>query len=492
MPDQSSISGSAAERVRRLQPAWVATLAYAVYYVAAWASGMRFSTAYLDFGWQMLPTKVLVDHPFRSTWYLHIQPPWWNLFVGLVLRVSPFPDAITLQVVIAVLGGALVWVLADIAYRVSRRPVVAVVIALVAACHPDLWSNLLEPRYEVAVSLLVAAIAWIALRRPLTDRRAVIGIVAAAVTLTMIRALFHPVWSVVIVGAVLWRCGAVTRRRSLAAVLGLVALPALVMVKNGVLFDRFSLSSWTGMNLLRSVAPMVDPDDLARLAADGTVSGVATLRPFETLEAYAAVVPPCTPAHSDPALTRLDRTEAGEWTNFNHECFLPIYAQAGRDARALARARPGAWARGRVESIESLASWNFRPSLSPSPVVRAAGVAYRALDLAVPGTLTTHALGPPIDVKTPHATVVTLACFAVALSPLAWWWRRRRGRPLDPLLAATLWLTSLTACWVLVSGVVGELGEQARFRSHIQSLCLVLTVSLAVRYLTSRRIRGSG
>ena len=52
-------------------------------YLLVSVTGQRFSTAYLGYGWQLVPYEVLRAHPIRSVWYLHIQPPLWNLMIGL-------------------------------------------------------------------------------------------------------------------------------------------------------------------------------------------------------------------------------------------------------------------------------------------------------------------------------------------------------------------------------------------------------------------------
>ena len=86
------------------RPAAVAACAWTSVYLLLCATGQRFSTQFLDFAWQLLPTETLRANPLGSVWYLHIQPPIWNLIVGGVLAWSPAPDAISLQVVQFVFG----------------------------------------------------------------------------------------------------------------------------------------------------------------------------------------------------------------------------------------------------------------------------------------------------------------------------------------------------------------------------------------------------
>ena len=56
--------------------------------VAYWAAGMRFDTGFADSAMQVLDRDILAAHPFSSAWYLHIQPPLFNLVAGIVFRLA--------------------------------------------------------------------------------------------------------------------------------------------------------------------------------------------------------------------------------------------------------------------------------------------------------------------------------------------------------------------------------------------------------------------
>ncbi|MGH9132922.1 MAG: hypothetical protein ACRDZZ_03235, partial [Ilumatobacteraceae bacterium] len=122
----------------------VAVAAFLVFYAGAWATGMRFRMWYVDEGWQMLPRDALTAEPLESVWFLHIQPPLWNLTVGLVLRLSPLPDAISLQLLMLGFACILVFLLADITWRLTHQRAISIAVPLVAALHPDVFANVLE------------------------------------------------------------------------------------------------------------------------------------------------------------------------------------------------------------------------------------------------------------------------------------------------------------------------------------------------------------
>ena len=59
------------------------------------------------------------------------------------------------------------------------------------------------------------------------------------------------------------------------------------MLKNEALYDRFTLSTWTGMNLQRAVLPVLPQDELDRLVADGDLSMLAQVGAFANWADYA-------------------------------------------------------------------------------------------------------------------------------------------------------------------------------------------------------------
>ncbi|MEY3619339.1 MAG: hypothetical protein RL726_2037, partial [Actinomycetota bacterium] len=94
---------------RFLQRSWSrastrAAAVWTVVYIVVWATGQRFDTRYLNYGWQLIPWDVLSNDPLRSVWYLHVQPPLWNAFLGGLAWITPFGDSLVMQVAIALIG----------------------------------------------------------------------------------------------------------------------------------------------------------------------------------------------------------------------------------------------------------------------------------------------------------------------------------------------------------------------------------------------------
>jgi hypothetical protein len=184
-------------------------------------------------------------------------------------------------------------------------------------------------------------------------------------------------------------------------------------------------------------------------------------------------------------------TEPVPIANFNHECYLPIYDAALADALRLALDQPGAWVRGRAESVQWFATESAELGSDASPVVRVTDAVYRIVDLQFPGHVTVHLLSEvndPVRAPTTYSTVATLATATVGVAALVLSSRRARAALGRPELALAVIVTGGTVWWTFVTSVVGELGEQARFRTAVQPLAVTVAACLVWRLL--RRSAG--
>ena len=481
--------------LRRLRrPSVIAGAVWTSVYVAVWSTGERFDTSYLGFAWQLIPAEILRADPIRSTWYLHIQPPLWNLAIGSILRWSPFPDAISLQAMMFVFGVLLVGMLASIVHRLTSRPMLAVVVAVVATMHPDVLGNAFVPNYELATATMLVAFVWLATssRR---DGWWFAGLASIATATAMTRSLYHPVWVVLVLVIVAW---SVRDRISWRTVVVGAAIPVLViggwMVKNEVMFGHATLSSWFGMNLQRAVIPVLPADELQALHERGEVSSIALVGPFGNYDLYKPYVPPCTPRHQVPATDTPVRAGEVVVPNFNYECFLPVFDQAGADAWAAIKDSPRSFVSGRLWSARTWFAINSGSAGSPSFVMRSLDKLGKVAGVEVPGVISTRGWGTPIygvlDAPANFAlTLVALSLLVLAFAArcTARTLRRRRDEPPATRDLAFV-LVGLIVLWTFVTGITFELGEQARFRTMIDPLVITFGAIAVVELL--RVIRG--
>ncbi|HTH07130.1 MAG TPA: hypothetical protein VL916_14720, partial [Ilumatobacteraceae bacterium] len=484
--------------VARHRAAIASASVWSVAYAVLWASGQRFSTEYLTYGWQLVPFETLRDDPFGSVWYLHTQPPLWNLVIGVVARWSWFPTAISLQLVFAVLGIALAGTLAELARRLGATNALAIGASLVAMLNTEVAAMFFTPQYEMPVALALALIATVLATPPVRwSARHLVAVVVLGTAVVMTRALFHPLWLVALVVLVL-----LARRIPLRSgvVLASLVVPVVVvggwMYKNDVLYDRFTLSTWTGMNLQRAVLPVLPQEELDRLVADGDLSMVSEVGAFANWADYAPYVDACPPTKSHPAVSEPTwRTPIEAFgfqivvANFNYECYLVAYDQAGHDAWWVTRHRPGVWWEGRMWAARSWFTMNPTIAVSPSAPMRALGTLGRVARLEVPVRMDTSGWNAPLfgpvdaqDIPAQNlsltmvlATFVVVANGAVHIVGIG---RRRRAASVPVVTGgalASIFVTFVVG-WTYLVGVAGELGEQARFRTMTDPLVVVVAI----------------
>jgi len=472
------LTGAVRSHAARAQAApWLTGAVWACVALAVNLSGNRFDATSFKQLWQLVPYENLVADPFGSVWNLHIQPPVWNLVVGLVGRWSPLPEGISFQLLMLGFGVAAAVLLCDTLRLIGVRAWWAAALTLFAMCEPDVVVNAFEPRYELAVTTGVVAVAWLIARgsaRHGSRDRWFALVATAATAVTMTRTIYHPVWLVVLLGGLAWIWRHHLSRRW---VLSSACIPLVVvggwMLKNEYLVGRFTLNTWAGMNLQRAVIGELHPEDRAAMLASGELSKVSAVNSFASYDFYVPAVGPCTKRWGSPVLDRLTRDGPFAIPNFNAGCFLPVYDLARDDALNAIRQHPDAYVRGRLWSGRRWFELDETFTRSKSLFARADQRVYRILDVGLPGTWGVGDRGA-------HFSVLVLVC-TIAVVVAGLFSRRRR--------AAEVWqYVAFLTVWTFAVGVLFELGEQPRFRSTIDPLVITFGIAAIASAVAQRRV----
>jgi hypothetical protein len=478
----------------------VAAVGWAIVWTGLLATGQAYSTRALYGGWQMLPYDALVDDPLGSVWRLHVQPPLWNLQVGVIGAASP-SDVVGQAVVSLACGMLLAASICATLRRFGASVGVAWALTAVATLNTQVLAHAFTAQYDLAVAMLIAALVWSVARldRGTGRWRDLLVPVSLATVIVLTRALYHPLWLVAVLVVVGWRRrDQLDLRRALVCLAIPLVLVGGWVVKNEVVVGRATMSSWTGMNLLRATLPAVDPSRVAMLRADGAISDVAVVGPFRPFGEYAASFPGCRP-DTHPALGVELRAvpddvrtggvfDAGEEPNFNFECYLPVYDAASSDAWTLMREEPGAWVTARAWATNN---WFEVPAMRPpdrSPLWAVFEGASRIVLLAVPHPGLPSAWED--DALWVHATRWSLLLPAATIALAVATFRRRSEDRFDPhvggvgadrALQTARLVVMVTVGWTMSAGIVAELGEQHRFRSATDPVVLALGGLVIVR-----------
>jgi hypothetical protein len=310
--------------------------------VARIGFGLRFDSAILGY-WQVLDLPLLRGDLLRSLFYLHSQPPLYNLGLGIVLKWVP--EALTpavFEAVFLVLGYLGMVGIHALLLELGAPRGAALAAALLQTLSTTwlVYESWLFYTLPTAVLLTWAAV-WLA-RAARGRAGAAAGFAAAVAAVSWIRATYHPAWVAAALALLLFavrNCAPVVRatawRSSLAALALAVALPA----KNALLVGSFASSTWLGMNLAHMTTERLDEATREEWIGTGQLDPVARVPAFSPLPDYPEELRaplPDLPAH--PALAAPSKADGS--TNFNHAAYVRIGRAYRHAALVVIRKRP--------------------------------------------------------------------------------------------------------------------------------------------------------
>jgi hypothetical protein len=487
-------AGPSAAAPRRVTPGVLVLLAvYAAVRVAYWATGGRFSTAALQTSWQLLDLHRLTADPFGSVALLHIQPPAFNLFVGVVERWSPISGALTYQLLYLVCGLTLVLTLRALLAELGCPGVAATAGAVIVALDPVLLSYENTVTYELPVATLLVVSGWCCARYARTRSTGhLVAFVAAVTAAALTRALLHPVWLVAMVLLVVL---AIRPRSGWRAVGVAVVLPVVLvggwMLKNQILFDEPTMSSILGGNLARGVIAPMPRSAVDALIRTGDLTPAARVRAFSGYDAYQPAIGPCR-THWTPTVVR-SLVKSDGISNFNAVCFLRVYRQEQHNALVLLRERPADYLGTRYAPF----SIHFFHDMAPDRYHHNATL--QALtDVWDPLLLRWHVTigdqdwtntlipGAPPPVVPMSTLLVVMTAFVIALGVAALT-RIVRGRARRGDLARGY--LAITVAFVALVSITTEYGENGRFRFLVDPIVIGWAVAQIVTYGHAWRAR---
>jgi len=311
---------------------------FALAHTGYWLAGIRFDASPLRYFWQFLDPELLRHRLLESLLYLHIQPPLFNLFLGLVLKLGLADPTPLFWAIYVGCGLALYLALFELMQRLGVSEVLAFVLSTWFMVSPSfvLYEHWLFYTFPLALLLTLSALA---LHAFLAEGR---GWQAAAFCgllflLAGTRSLFQWPYYLVSVGGVGWAWRERRRVLASAAVVPLLLLLALYG-KNLVLFGRFATSSWLGMNLWGVVSRNVPLAERQAWVAAGEVSPLALIDRFAPLDQYPSQFRGPALYAGVPAVSQLYKSTGA--VNYNHIGYLAVSDQYLRDALAVALHRP--------------------------------------------------------------------------------------------------------------------------------------------------------
>jgi hypothetical protein len=439
------------------------------------ALGVRFSADPVSYYIQFLDPELLRHDLLRSLFYMRDQPPGFNGFVGVVLKLFPvhYAEAFgVLYFLFGILFGVALYLLMT---RLGVRPWLAALVTVLFVDSPItmLYENWLFYTFPLASMLCTSALF---LHRWLDGRRFADALVFFSLlgTLVLWRNLFHPLWMLAVVVALLAFERAHRRQLALAAV-GPVLVVCALLVKHVIVFHAiFQGRPIQQMNLAVLTSMRLPDAERARLIREHTlvISDVPITAGPNGFRRYVKT-PPKT---GIPVLDDEYKPKSG-FPNWNSSIFVPVGELYGADARWALLHRPGVYFAAVGENLtryqlpsdqsDPFNTSRYKNRLALQPLLtqwnRLLSWQARPNRIAV-----AHVIGFPL--------LLVFALVAVIRS-------FRRDRAASLTLAFALYST----LWVSASTLLLSYGDHNRYRFKVSAFYCVF-LALAVEQLL-RRLR---
>jgi hypothetical protein len=473
---------------------WIVFIAMAfslsriLYYIL----GIRFDAEPLFYFWQFLDVKLLRENLLESLFYLHSQPPLFNLLAGITLKLFPssFPTAFHILYLLA--GLALGITLFLIMANLDIPPRISFFLSLAFICGPPsvLYENWLFYTYPTALLLCLSLLLLqnFARTKSLRDSFLFFSTLSAVI---LTRSLFQLIWFLLCFLILIAIFPHYRRRLIFGATLPFL-LATLLFVKNLAVFGTFTSSSWLGMNFSKMTTFRLGVEQREKMVRNGTLSRLALIPPFSSIEKYR----PYMRDYKKTDIAVLDQeTKSTGQKNLNHIAYVDISKIYLKDALAVLTEKPSTYAGSLIRAYYRY----FLPSsdndfLGPNrekiePIVR-------LFDLLFFGRLKKYE-GPTLEEKGTVGQyllrIPSLGLFLLVGYPLLILYGLKRAKkeiagknPNNVCLASLLFIL-LSVLYVTALGNSLEVGENNRFRFLLDPFYLVLlSLFLSERLKTAR------
>lgn len=428
----------------------------------------RLKTWGWDTFWQTAPLELLRERLLETIFYLHSQPPIYNL-VGGVLAKLFYPHHLEALYTINILMGTLMVLMVGLMLRdlVPWGPLRLFTLVFIAF-HPSLYLYGAHLLYDQMTAFLVMACIfciWLYTRKLRTR-----WLIAFALMLNMLiltRSFFHPILLVVAVAMLSLWAHPGERRRVISVATVVSSMTVFFLVKNLVVFGFFGLSSWSGMNLYRiAVERPYDNDELAALIDDGVIAPMMIERPFGRPSVYASY-----------GFTEESDIPVLKYDNHHNINYVAISREYGAAAVTLIRREPERYIRATIRAYRIYITPSARfPFLQPN--VEQMGIHERVYDMVLGLTLPLGRRNPLLMFLVTAAVVTIPAMhtvFRLKVYPRRWL-AFLRDHPLQVTIYAFV-------LYGLLVGVFLEIGENNRFKFITEIPFILLTSAIVCRAL---------
>ena len=314
--------------------------------------GLSFDESSLIDFLQYVDVPLLKHNLWESLYYLHSQPPGFNLFLGIVLQVFPESHALVFRTVFLGLGLLFTLSLFTLMVRLGVSAGISAALTILFSASPTvvLYESWLYYGYPAAALLCFAAVL---LHRFAVSKELSVGLAFFSVLTLMayIWPLFHLIWFAFFCLMILCILRAHAKNVTLAFCLPLLAVVVLC-AKNYVVFGSFSTGGdvITSIGLKRTTYYEIPEDEHRSLIKEGKLTQMSLVprSSIGNVESYIDMIG--APPKTGVAVLDQVRKFNGE-SNFNYVGLRKVAKLVSQDNRYFLRMRPDVYLRHVIQNF---------------------------------------------------------------------------------------------------------------------------------------------
>ena len=233
--------------------------------------------------WQYLDPQILKTDLLRGLYFLHSQPPLFNAFLGLVLKLFPQHYEQAFAWIFQTLSFGTLLLMGLIMRKLEINLKLIFAFCAVFALFPNflIYTNLLFYTLPVAFLLLLSCLF---LQKFVESQRLKYAVLftSTAGIIMLTRSIYHLVWFVLCAAIIFFLIDRNSRRIFLRAAILPVLVVIVLYAKNSVLVGSFGPSSWMGMNLargwqlpndsMRNLNAFLEPEEIQHLSTTNKIN----------------------------------------------------------------------------------------------------------------------------------------------------------------------------------------------------------------------------
>lgn len=468
-------------------------VAYVISRIGFFFMGLHFDAWHDLNPMQFVFPEYLKNDLWRSLLYLQSQPPLYNLFLGVVMKVFQNTDTTVFAALYHLFGFTITMCMYMVMRMLKISKPVASILTLFLALAPEtvLFENILLYTYPVTMMLIAAALCLhIFVQKG--NKTACVAFFSLLAAIILSRSLFHLVWFVFFFTVIVITVK--QKRRMILAAAGVpLLLILLVYGKNYYLFGQFSTSSWLGASFAKVTTFRLSEEERLKLAERGEISELAFIPAIQGLWVYRDKAH--VPGFEKTGIPIVDiEYYPSVGNNYNNPSINSISNQYMKDALVVLRRHPGAYLDGLKMSFAicffPAADWFIARDTANYQTLKPLSIFYHKLlfgRLLVSEPTELKGIvdyGHHVEKKSSiglflvagYAIAIIFGLYSTVRAML-----KRNGNLADTLTIAYLTFTTL---YVLIIGNFFEVLENMRFRYLTEPLVVVL-LALAVREMVT-------